>query len=294
MVASDSLADVAIELLRDAAHRMLNSPGRHGSLLELSAELADEVLIAGDLHGHRLNFHKIVRQAALEAHPRRHLVLQEVCHGGPSYPDNQGCMSHLLLEDIAQLVVNYPGRVHFLLGNHEWAELKDYPIRKGMSFLNYQFCSGISTFYGPRAQDVQRAYLAFLSASLLAVRIAGGLFISHSATPLNAPLVDLAMLRRPLEELDLSSGGPVYHMLWGRDYRPQAAERFARSVEAELLVHGHEPCPEGFATPNDRQIILDSSQEPACGLLVRAGQPLDQQQALEKLVLFSGSRRNAI
>ncbi len=284
MVVASSVADTTIQECHQAAEQLLQVAGRVGSLLELTPDLADDVLVAGDLHGHRLNFQRLCRLADLENHPRRHLVLQEVCHGGPVYPDNQGCMSHLLVEDIVRLTLNFPGRVHFLLGNHEWAELTDYPIRKGMIFLNYQFFSGISTLYGSRAREVHQAYLKFFEASLLAVRLVNGVLISHSAPPLEAPLVNLAELRRPLCELDLRSGGPVYQLLWGRDYRAEAAERFAKSVDAQLLVHGHEPCPNGFAVPNSRQIILDCSQSQPRAMLLSAKEPVGQAEALQCVV----------
>ena len=51
-------------------------------------------MVTGDLHGHRRNFNLIRRIAASDNIPERHLVLQEVCHGGPTYPQNGGCMSH--------------------------------------------------------------------------------------------------------------------------------------------------------------------------------------------------------
>jgi hypothetical protein len=56
------------------------------------------------------------RLADLDRNPRRHLIMQEVCHGGPTYPDG-GCKSHRMLEDVARLKVRYPERFHFLLSN---------------------------------------------------------------------------------------------------------------------------------------------------------------------------------
>jgi hypothetical protein len=273
MAVPGPIAQQTIALLRQAAQQALQTPGRTGTLLELTPTLAEEVIFTGDLHGERLNFKRICRMADLANHPHRHLVLQEVCHGGPTYPDGNGCMSHLLLEDIAALVLEFPGRVHFLLGNHEWAELVDYPIRKGLAFLNYQFWEGITTFYGDDSWSVRDAYREFLGSSLLAISLSNGVFASHSAPPRGAPCLDRDRLRQPLEKLDLSSGGEVYHLLWGRDYHHQAAERFAQAVGASVLVHGHEPCDGGFATPNNWQIILDGSHPRAHVLSVRLEEP---------------------
>ena len=57
-------------------------------------------------------------------------------------------MSHAILEDIARLKVRYPDRVHFLLGNHELAELTDYPIQKNKQMLNVLFRMGLEQMYG--------------------------------------------------------------------------------------------------------------------------------------------------
>ena len=137
-------------------------------------------MFTGDLHGHRRNFNLIRRIAALETLPRRHLVMQEVCHGGPTYPQNGGCMSHAIVEDIARLKVRYPDRVHFLLGNHELAELTDYPIQKNKQMLNVLFRMGLEQMYGSETERVREALLAFLGTCPLAVRISGGVFVCHS------------------------------------------------------------------------------------------------------------------
>ena len=142
----------------DANRRM---PGRQGSTITLAPELADEVMITGDMHGHRRNFNRIRRIAALAKHPRRHLVLQEICHGGPSYPGNGGCMSHTILEDTAELVAKHPEQVHLILGNHELAELTDFPIRKNNQLLNLLFRLGLRQMYGPAEEEIRQALIRF-------------------------------------------------------------------------------------------------------------------------------------
>lgn len=268
MPAAPRIAESTITLCHRAAEVLLSTPGRHGSIVELSEKDAEDILIAADLHGNRLNFRRVCRLADLAGHPRRHLVLQEICHGGPTYPGDQGCMSHLMLEDMAQLVVDYPHRVHFLLGNHELAELTDFPIRKGYCMLNLQFRRGIEAFYGEAAQRVREAYMDLLLACPLAVRLSNGVFISHSLPGTGDGPPDVQWMERPLSELDLSADGEVFRLLWGRDYRSSNAEAFARAVQADILIHGHDPCQEGFRVPNNRQIILDCSHHAACCLLV--------------------------
>jgi hypothetical protein len=44
-------------------------------------------------------------------------------------------MSHRMLEDVARLKVRYPDRFHFILSNHELAELTEFPIMKSRKLL---------------------------------------------------------------------------------------------------------------------------------------------------------------
>src|SRR5690606_19722599 len=136
-----------------------------------------------DLHGHRENFEAILKLADLERNTHRHLILQEVCHGGPMYPDKCACMSHLMLEDIARLKLQFPDRVHYILSNHELAEMTDYPIVKGHRMLNLLFRSGLHEAYGDAADDVHAAHSAFLRSLPLGVRLPHGILITHSAPP---------------------------------------------------------------------------------------------------------------
>ncbi len=240
-------------------------------------------MITADLHGHRRNFNAIKRIAALDNHPRRHLVLQEVCHGGPTYP-NGGDMSHGMLEDVAKLKAEYPDRVHFLLSNHELAELTDYPILKSKKMLNLMFRLGLQEMYGPATEKVRQAYQAFIRSCPLAVRLPGGVLVCHSAPEQTEVRgFDAGVLKRPLEALDLKEQGDVFRMVWGRDYRAENAKAFAKLVGARTLVHGHEPCPEGFSVPNDVQIILDCCGERASYLLIPTNKEFTQAELVERI-----------
>src|SRR5262245_30377580 len=120
MAASADIVATILSQCRKAALANGSCPGRTGNVVSLTPDLADEVMIVADLHGNRLNFEKLLAVAALSQYPRRHLIMQEVCHGGPEYPgETGGCMSHLLLEDCIALKNEFPERFHFLLSNHE-------------------------------------------------------------------------------------------------------------------------------------------------------------------------------
>ena len=257
MMASPHDVDNVVATFDRAADVNRQMPGRRGSTIELTPQLADEVMITGDVHGHRGNFNRIRQIAALDANPRRHLVLQEVCHGGPSYPGG-GCMSHAILEDVAELVTKYPQQVHLILGNHELAELADFPICKNNQLLNMSFRIGLRQRYGSAAEVVRLALTRFLWSCPLAVRLPRGVLIAHSVPDrVDSQGFDPSVLLRDLCPADGVDGTDVFRLVWGRDYRRQNAQAFCQLVGAKLLITGHEPCFNGFTAPNDLQVILD-------------------------------------
>jgi hypothetical protein len=284
MAASAQTQKRILDIFRQASLANRRTPGRVGNVIELSSQNCGDLMVTADLHGQRLTYQRLLEIADLGNQPRRHLIMQEVCHGGPTYPGGGGCMSHLMLEDMAALKVLYPDRFHFLLSNHELAELSDFPIVKSKRMLNLQFRCGIQEMYGPAADEVRRAYLDFIASCPLAVRLSGDIFICHSA-PENVDLAgfDTTIFDRPLSDRDLANHGPVFQMVWGRDYRQPNAETFARMVKAQVLIHGHEPCPEGFRAPNGRQIILDCCGQPACYVILPANGKLTHAQVVERI-----------
>ena len=284
MVASLQYIEKVIACFTDAAEANLRTPSRSGNLIELTREAADEVMVTGDLHGHRRNFNLIRREAALGQNPRRHLIIQEVCHGGPTYPENGGDMSHTVLEDVARLKLQFPGQVHFLLGNHELAEVADYPIQKNKQMLNLLFRLGLQQMFGPATDKVRSAMFPFLRSSPLAVRVAEGIFISHSIPEqCDQREFDRSIFTRELNDEDFLERGPLFELVWGRDYREENAQAFAEQVGARLLINGHEPCPQGYSTPNSVQLILDCCSGPGNYLVLPVGESFSHQQLVDQV-----------
>ncbi|MBN2578417.1 MAG: metallophosphoesterase [Pirellulales bacterium] len=287
MVAARQYIENILTAYRDATEANLHTPERVGNVVVQTADSCDEVMLTGDLHGHRQNFNRIKKIAALDRHPRRHLVLQEVCHGGPVYRENGGCMSHTLLEDVAALKVKYPRQVHFLLGNHELAEMTDYPIQKNKQMLNLQFRLGLQQMYGPEIEKVREAYLPFLQSCPLAVRLPHGIFVSHSipeacdTRPFDATIFD-----REIGYMEYFEQSGVFHLVWGRDYRQENARAFAELVGASILINGHEPCYEGFGAPNDYQIVLDCCGEKAGYVILSTDRPWTHEEIMERVQLL--------
>ena len=289
MTKSSNDAAKTIELFEKATAENRDTASRHGNLIELSREDAADVMVTADLHGQRLTFQRLIDDADLQANQTRHLVMQEVCHGGPvypstSYPSTSSCMSHLLLEDVARLKVEFPERFHFLLSNHELAEVTDFPITKKGRILNLTFRAGIAQMYGEAADDVQQAYGEFLISCPLAVRLENGVFVSHSIpASVDQREFDESIFHRDLTSHDLSPKGDVFRLVWGRDFREENVATFAEQVGANILLTGHEPCKAGFSTPNSRQIILDCCGDRACYLIVPVGESVSQADLVERI-----------
>jgi len=284
MVAPRSNIEDVVAICRRAAEASRTAALRKGNVVVLTEQAADEVMITADLHGHRHNFDRICKTADLDRHPRRHLVMQEVCHGGPLYPSGTGCMSHLLLEDVARLQTEFPDRFHFLLSNHELAELTEYPIVKNGKMLNLLFRCGLQEMYGDAMPQVRKAYNEFFASLPLAVRLPTGVFISHSVPEaVDAREFDAGVLDRPLAPSDLSEGGDAFRLVWGRDYRPANVEALARHVDAELFITGHEPSPDGYQVPNDRQIILDCCGHRGAYVILPLAEKLSQKEIVARI-----------
>jgi hypothetical protein len=263
-----------LPILSRAAATFRATPGRTGRVVMLGD--ADGLLVGGDLHGHLGNFQALMKKADLGNHPRRHLVLQELIHGPFRYP-NGGDKSHQLLDLIAALTCQFPGRVHFLPGNHEIAQATGRMIQKGDDFYNELFIRGIESAYGERADDVYAAYLDMIAASPLAVRTANRIFVSHSLpSELRMDSFHYEELLRDTRPEDLESHGPVYALVWGRDTRAANVAAFLAKVDADLLVTGHIPLETGFSCPNNQQLILDSMGSPAGYALIPTDRPLEK------------------
>lgn len=284
MVAPFQYIEHIIAKCEEAARLNLADPLRRGSLIDFADEGVDEVLITGDLHGNRRNYNTIKRLADLPSNPARHLILQEACHGGVVYPQNGGCASHGLLEEIAKLKVEFPHQVHFLLGNHEMAEMTEFPIRKGDKMLNLQFRLGMQHRYGLATDKVREAYFRFLGSCPLAARMPNGVFISHSIpAKVDSHGFDESIFEREMELRDLLENQPAFDLVWGRDYRGKNAEAFAKLVGATVLINGHEPCQEGYAIPNQWQVILDCCGDEARYALLPTKEPLDHAAVVERI-----------
>jgi hypothetical protein len=267
--------------IRRATDLIRATPGRFGGIIE--PDRAADVMVVGDLHGNLPAFKKMLAIAALDRHPERHLIVQELIHGSLMYPDDGGDRSHQLLDVFTALKCQYPDRTHHILGNHELAELTGRTIGKEGEALNARFRRGIETAYGGSSGAVYESYRALFAALPLAVRTKNRTYVCHTIPDaIDLDALDLALLRRDdWPEDSMKRRGTIYALTWGRDTTPETADRFASMVDADFFITGHQPCDQGFRQANHRQIIVDGTDPLPSYCLFPAAEPLSIESLMQ-------------
>jgi hypothetical protein len=249
--------DQASETFGWATEGNQNSPLREHQVLLLPDHA--EVWLVGDLHDHRRNWEKVVKCADLAHHPERHVVLQEVIHGD-HFDDKGAEESWITLFRAAEWAVQYPHQVHFLLANHDLAQIHGRGIMKGSTSVCEAFNKGVNKAFGDRAGFIQVAITEFLLSFPLAARTPNGLFFCHSLpTDEEIPNYDYSVFGRELTAADYARRtGPVYQLIWGRGVTPPYVQQFAEGVGANIIVTGHQPQDAGFLVNGDQHLIIAS------------------------------------
>ncbi|MHC5040241.1 MAG: metallophosphoesterase [Planctomycetota bacterium] len=268
-------------MMKKAARLNLDDPLRKGAVIHLPPR--GEVLFTGDLHGAKENMSRIIEIAELETYLDRHLVIQEVVHN-IQFGLIDRDISFRVLERVAQLKIEFPDRVHVILGNHELSELTGKKILKENHMLNKMFAEGIKSTYGESAREVKLAYNTFFKSLPLAVRTSNGIFFSHSTPPRKQIQgFDPRVFLIEGEVTEKRMNHHIERLVWGRDFSQESADTFAKMVNAEILIVGHEACAKGFKVPNTRHIILDSKDESGCYVLLPLAVPLKHPDVVRRI-----------
>lgn len=135
---------------------------------------------------------------------------------------------------------------------------------------------------------MREGYLEFLRTCPLAARLPGDVLVTHSLPErVDSRPFDVGVFDRPLADEDFRQQGPIFQLVWGRDYRSENAAAFAKLTDSKVLIHGHDPCPAGFKTPNDVQVILDCCSRPASYLVLPTATPLEHADIVRQIQLLS-------
>lgn len=278
-------ADEVVEIFQCAAEENQVSPMRVQQVVHLPEE--GEVFIAGDLHDHRRNLEKLLYAVDLENNPQRQLVLQEIVHG-PHWDDGgcEGSWESLL--KVADLKCKYPHQVHFLMANHDLAQIHGEGIMKGGQSACGAFNKAIKRDFPGQTGIVQAAITEFLLTFPLAIRSANGLLFTHSV-PQDAevPVFDYTVFDRALVGADYQRKiGPVYQLIWGRRTTPAMVEMFLDHMGAKLSVVGHQTQEMGFALNGTRQLIIASEHNQGVFLRASLSAELDMDVLVGGLAKF--------
>lgn len=250
-------ADHAIEVFNNATEENHLCNYRQNQVVYLPGE--GDVWMTGDMHDHRRNFDKVVKAADLSKNPTRHLVLHELIHGDRI--DANGCDgSWETLFKAAELKCDHPSQVHFLLANHDLAQIYGEGIMKAGMSVCEAFTAGLKRDFGDRAITVSVAISEFLLSLPLAIRTGNNLFFCHSLpTDADVPSFDYSVFDRTLTGADYRRRtGPVYQLIWGRNVTPTAVEQFADALGVSIIITGHQPQDTGFAVNGQRHLIIAS------------------------------------
>ena len=117
----------AIETLLEVAELNRTDPLLKGSLLEFPNY--GQLVMTGDLHGHRRNFERLRGYCDLEHFGARHVILHEIIHEDVTELNGADRSYEVLLEAAAWKCA-FPDQVHFLQSNHELAQLTLHEITK--------------------------------------------------------------------------------------------------------------------------------------------------------------------
>ncbi len=235
---------------------------RDGNLIRLPRY--GELIITGDIHGHRRNFERIVSYCDLDNNPDRHVVLQEIIHGGPEDAEG-GCLSYKLLFDTVRYKVEYPDRVHFIMGNHDTAFINNSRVMKNGKEMNLAMRSALDREFAGASERVKLAIKQFLFSQPLAVRCPNGIFISHSL-PADRYLAkfDHRILDRQLKINDVVRPGSAYLLTWGRRHSQKLLDKMAEMLDADIFILGHQRQEQGYCLAGANLIIIASDHDHGC------------------------------
>jgi len=278
-------ADHVIETFETATEENQVSSLREHQVVKLPAD--GEVWIAGDLHDHQRNFEKFIKAADLANNPQRHVVLQELIHGD-KVDANGAEGSWEMLYRAAELKCDYSGQVHFLMANHDLAQIHGEGIMKAGISVCEAFNAGVRRDFPTGSSSVTVAITEFLLSLPLAVRAPNGLFMCHSLPPDDQiEKFDFTVFDRPLTGNDYRRRtGPVYQLVWGRKTTPAGVATFADKVGAKLIIVGHQPQESGYAVVGDQLLIIASDHNQGVFVSTDLSQEYDMDKLVESIHKF--------
>jgi hypothetical protein len=256
------MAQTTVDLIRSATEANHQCVYRKGNLVLLPAQ--GSLVVSGDLHGHRRNFERIVAFADLALHPTRHILFQEIIHGGPQDSSN-GCLSYRLLLDVMHLKLQFPKQVHFIMGNHDTTYISDAEVMKDGREMNRCMHQAMQREYSDSLPQVKEAMQQFFLSQALGLRTENRIWMSHSL-PADRLMndFDLSIFKKKIELQDCVKPGSAYILTWGRRMSQALLDRLANMLNVDLFLLGHQPQMTGWGQAGNNLLIIASDHNHGC------------------------------
>jgi len=261
-----------VDLLNKGIEANNTDKYRRENLISLPAE--GDLIITGDLHGHLRNFERIVAFADLANNPDRHVVLQEIIHGGPEDALG-GCLSYRLLFDVVRYKLSFPDRVHILMGNHDTAFINNSEVMKDGREMNRAMRLALEREFGKDGAEVNLAIKQFLFSQPLAVKTESRIWMSHSLPG-----------DRFVEKFDpnVVRPGSAYLLTWGRRHSQAMLDKMAGMFDIDVFILGHQPQEQGWSRAGENLIIIASNHNHGCLIPIDLVKSCTVEQLLESIV----------
>jgi len=255
---------------------------RRGNLIHLPAE--GSLAIAGDIHGHRRNFERIVAFADLANNPDRHVILQEIIHGGPE--DSQGgCLSYKLLLDVVRYKLSFPDHIHIIMGNHDTAFINNSEVMKNGKEMNRAMRLALDREFHEIGREVELAMRQFLFSQPLAVRCENRIWVSHSLPgDRYIDKFDPHILDKRLKINDVVRPGSAYLLTWGRKHSQALLDKMARQFDVDVLILGHQWQEAGWCRAGKNLIIIASDHDHGCLISISLEKSYTVEQLIDSIV----------
>ncbi len=271
-----------IDLLNKGVEASNADKFRRGNLIHLPAD--GSLIITGDIHGHRRNFERIAAFADLENKPDRHIVLQEIIHGGPQ-DSKGGCLSYKLLFDVARYKLSFPDRVHIIMGNHDTTFINNSKVMKDGKEMNRSIKSALDREFKQASADIQLAIRQFLFSQPLAVRCDNRIWLSHSLpSDRYIDKFDTEVLERQLKINDVVKPGSAYLLTWGRKHSQALLDKMAKLLDVDIFILGHQPQQQGWSLAGKNLIIIASDHNHGCLLAFSLAKSYTIEQLIDLII----------
>lgn len=233
-----------------------------------------KLIVATDLQGHVNDFDRVAtvfEEAAQGPDGAVLVVTGDLVHGPElheeDWPDYLGSFYHgdsvTVVERARELQNKYPGRVHYLLGNHEHAHIGGPIVAK---FFPDE-ANRLEELLGDERTIAMRQW--FRTWPFVAVAPHAGLVMLHAAPHARINSIDdLDNLSfdnsNGLTLEEMAARGTLGALLWARTTSSERAWNFLRAIDpnASVAVYGHDVARWGYAI--DREPLLCVSTSFGC------------------------------